>query len=205
MNFTNAEEILSVGYANWVDAKVGTDLTNGLYKFTATFVEDPSECVKLTVGDFVVAVTNAGEYVFLLGKGHHYAFGTNPYIETVGYSSIDDLSPPCRVLRAAGSWSESGVWSVAGGEVSFSSQTQAFMGEMLWQPMFRGYPNVVHIGPNDSPVSFSAVLTDLAPDIEAECFYWAISGPLALSSQNGIDVDLLSSDIPSWSEIFPKA
>ncbi len=35
-NFTNANEILSVGYPQWVDAQMGEGLTNGLYKFTAT-------------------------------------------------------------------------------------------------------------------------------------------------------------------------
>ena len=29
-NYDNADEILSVGYANWVDAQVGVGLTNGL-------------------------------------------------------------------------------------------------------------------------------------------------------------------------------
>ncbi len=29
-NFTNATEILAVGYPQWVDAQVGTGLTNGL-------------------------------------------------------------------------------------------------------------------------------------------------------------------------------
>ena len=40
-NFTNATEILSVGYPQWVDAQVGEGLTNGLYKFTATIPDDP--------------------------------------------------------------------------------------------------------------------------------------------------------------------
>ena len=35
-NFTNAIEILAVGYPQWVDQQVGVGLTNGLYKFTAT-------------------------------------------------------------------------------------------------------------------------------------------------------------------------
>ena len=68
-NFTNATEILAVGYPQWVDAQVGEGLTNGLYKFTATIPGDPPETVQLVVGDLSVAVTNAGEYVFLLEKG----------------------------------------------------------------------------------------------------------------------------------------
>ena len=59
-NFTNATEILAVGYPQWVDAQVGTDLTNGLYKLTVSLAEDPPETTFLFVGDLSVAVTNAG-------------------------------------------------------------------------------------------------------------------------------------------------
>ena len=71
-NFTNANEILSVGYSQWVDDQVGVNLTNGLYKLTVTVPEKPLETTLLTVGDYSVAVTNAGEYVFLLEKGVTY-------------------------------------------------------------------------------------------------------------------------------------
>ena len=71
-NFTNASEILSVGYSEWVDDQVGVNLTNGLYKLTVTVPEKPLETTQLNVGDYSVAVTNAGEYVFLLEKGVNY-------------------------------------------------------------------------------------------------------------------------------------
>ncbi len=80
-NFTNATEILAVGYPQWVDAQVGEGLTNGLYKFTATIPDDPPETVQLVVGDLSVAVTNAGEYVFLLEKGMDYEYGIIPFIQ----------------------------------------------------------------------------------------------------------------------------
>ena len=73
-SFTNATEILAMGYTQWVDAQVGSGLENGLYKLTATLAEDPPETTWLTVGDYSVAVTNDGEYAFLLEKGveDHY-------------------------------------------------------------------------------------------------------------------------------------
>ena len=77
-NFTNATEILSVGYPQWVDGQVGEGLTNGLYKFTATMPDDPPETVQLVVGDLSVAVANAGEYVFLLEKRIDYEYGIIP-------------------------------------------------------------------------------------------------------------------------------
>ena len=40
-NFTNATEILAVGYPQWVDAQVGEGLTNGLYKLTVNVADDP--------------------------------------------------------------------------------------------------------------------------------------------------------------------
>ena len=77
-NFTNATEILSVGYPQWVDAQVGTSLTNGLYKLAVTVADDPPETTLISVGDLSIAVTNAGEYVFLLEKGPDYDFAVFP-------------------------------------------------------------------------------------------------------------------------------
>ena len=82
-NFTNANEILSVGYSEWVDDQVGVDLTNGLYKLTVTVPEKPLETTLLTVGDYSVAVTNSGEYVFLLEKGVNYPLSV--------YGDVDDI------------------------------------------------------------------------------------------------------------------
>ena len=57
-NFTNAEEILNVGYAEWVDEQVGVGLENGLYKLTVSITNVPSERVVISVGDLdVVAMT----------------------------------------------------------------------------------------------------------------------------------------------------
>ena len=67
-NFTNATEILAVGYPQWIDAQVGEGLTNGLYKLTVSVADNPPETTLLSVGDLSVAITNAGECVFLRGK-----------------------------------------------------------------------------------------------------------------------------------------
>ena len=90
-NFANADEILSVGYSDWVDARVGTGLANGLYRFEAVFPEDPPEATRLVVGDLSVCVTNAGAYAFLLGKGREYRFRTEPHDGTVRYAVRDDV------------------------------------------------------------------------------------------------------------------
>ena len=45
-NFTNANEILSGGYSEWVDDQVGVNLANGLYKLTVTVPEKPLEVAR---------------------------------------------------------------------------------------------------------------------------------------------------------------
>ena len=96
-NFTNAEEVLSAGYAQWVDAQVGHGLTNGLYKLTATLLEDPPETTWLNVGGSSVAVTNAGEFVFLLEKGVRYPITVFPRDATnFLYDACDDIAPQMR-------------------------------------------------------------------------------------------------------------
>jgi len=118
-NFTNATEIAAAGgYAAWVDAQVGEGLTNGLYKFTATIPDDPPETVQLVVGDLSVAVTNAGEYVFLLEKGMNYEYGIIPFMTNVSYSAVDDV-PQMRGTVRGGLRTLPGdatrTWTVDGG------------------------------------------------------------------------------------------
>ena len=101
-NFTNATEILAVGYPQWVDAQVGEGLTNGLYKLSVTVADDPPETTLLSVGELSVAVTNAGEYVFLLGKCIDYPLSVFPETATnFTYAAVDDI-PALRSLPMRG-------------------------------------------------------------------------------------------------------
>ena len=89
-NFTNATEILAVGYPQWVDAQVGTGLTNGLYKLTVAVDCDPPETTQISVGDLSIAVTNAGEYVFLITKARciHNENNSTNCCHHVGYCRV---------------------------------------------------------------------------------------------------------------------
>jgi hypothetical protein len=87
--FTNAAEILSVGYPQWVDAQVGVGLTNGLYKLTVSLDSAPLEPTLLSVGEYSVVVTNEGDYVFLLEKGLRYSLGFSSVPPGVAYSCDD--------------------------------------------------------------------------------------------------------------------
>ena len=81
-------EINSVGYLDWVDS-IALEPGNGFYKLTVTLSNAPPEIVNLTVGDYSVAVTNAGDYVFLLEKGVRYPIGFSLLPEGVSYSCED--------------------------------------------------------------------------------------------------------------------
>ena len=158
-NFTNATDILAVGYANWVDTQVGVDLENGLYKFTATFSDDPPEATELIVGDLSVCVTNAGEYVFVLEKGVEYDFGTNPYDATVEYSMQDDLMDAS--VFANWWWDDdNGVWTIDGGWHELYLPWLTYLGSCYWEPKFRGAPDVTNLSTADFPMTFTALLTD---------------------------------------------
>ena len=88
-NFDNAEEILSVGYTNWVVQTVGLNKANGLFYLTATFDEDPPEPCHLSVGGLSVAVNEGGTYYFLLPVFEEHELHCRPYPELVRYE-IDD-------------------------------------------------------------------------------------------------------------------
>ena len=201
-NFTSATEIAAAGgYPAWVDAQVGEGLTNGLYKFTVTMSDDPPETTLLSVGDLSVAVTNAGEYVFLLEKGVEYEYGTIPFLTNVVYSAVDDipavqLQP--RLLSATGDGA--GGWTVDGG-CENQEPTAAAPGRVAWWPLLYGSPDVSHIGPDDSHVTFEAVLSDYCAS-GAVSYQWAASDGLAVASPNAQTTEVTVQQMPSWAEAY---
>ena len=175
-NFTNATEILAVGYPQWVDAQVGEGQTNGLYKFTATIPDDPPETVQLVVGDLSVAVTNAGEYVFLLEKGIEYSFGAGFHVPGIEYDIADDVpSEPLRILRSNGGSAAPWTWTVDGGWSILQEPTGLFNGIVLMMPVLQGTPDVAHLWPEDFPATFTAVLSDCASP-ESVTYEWTSDG-----------------------------
>ena len=196
-NFLNAAEILSAGYADWVDAKVGVDLDNGLYKFTATFPVDPPEATELFVGDLSVCVTNAGEYVFLLEKGVEYSFGTNPFDATVDYSVQDDLVPPAPLFASWWGGDDNGVWTVDGGESRLYWPTLFGYGTCLWEPTFFGSPDVMHIA-SDGGSNFEAILNDY-PYPEWASYEWSSDDEnIVIGSPFSRETHVWFYDMPSW-------
>ena len=181
-NFTNATEILAVGYPQWVDAQVGTGLTNGLYKLTVAVACDPPETTQISVGNLSIAVTNAGEYVFLLEKGPDYDFAVFPPSSNVTMYAVDDIAATRGVaFRSFGNGGD-GTWTPDGGE--FRTDYVAGMGyaRLWWLPWLCGSPDVTHIDANAGAVEFHANLVDYRR--EQPMLHWTASDGLTVASPN---------------------
>ena len=176
-NFTNGAEIVSAGYADWVDDQIGVNLTNGLYKFTASFLSDPPEPTWLQVGDYSVTVTNAGDYAFVLEKGRSYDFGTWPHVEDVAYDMQDDLYGRGPLLMSALPHDDTqGRWTVDGGWHWLYFPYGDYLGSVGWLPTLRGSPDVVGLSADDFPKTFTAVVEDCVNPEGLE-FEWSSANP----------------------------
>ena len=200
-NFTNATEILAVGYPQWIDQQVGVGLTNGLYKLTVSVADDPPETTFLTVGDLSVAVTNAGEYGFLLEKGPAYDLTVFPPSSNVTISAVDDV-PTMRgapMLRSFGGV-DGGQWVPDSG--SFWTDYAAGMGyaRLWWLPWLCGAPDVSHIEPSDPQVEFFAQVFDCVHP-ENATFEWNVGEGLVADTPNAQSTLVTAVDIPSWRRV----
>ena len=195
-NFTNATEILAVGYPQWVNDQVGEGLTNGFYKLSVTVADDPPETTFLSVGDLSVAITNAGEYVFLLEKGPAYDLTVFPPSSNVTISAVDDV-PTMRgqpMMRSFGD-TDDGHWVPDSG--NFWTDYAAGMGyaRLWWLPWLCGTPDVVHIDPMAGPVTFHANLFDYRGS--ATSFLWTGSDALTIASPNS-QTTAVTADLADW-------
>ena len=197
-NFTNATEILAVGYPQWVDAQVGTGLTNGLYKLTVNVADDPPETTLVSVGDLSIAVTNAGEYVFLLEKGPDYDLAVFPPSSNVTISAVDDIVATRGVaLRSFGNGGD-GTWTPDGGE--FRTDYVAGMGyaRLWWLPWLCGSPDVTHIDANAGAVEFHANLVDYRR--EQPMLHWTASDGLTVASPNSQTTQVSADGAVAWAQ-----
>ena len=181
-NFTNANEILAVGYPQWVDAQVGSGLLNGLYKLTVAVDCDLPETTFLTVGDYSVAITNAGDYVFLLGKGIDYPLSVFPETATnFTYTAVDDIvqmrTLPEGNPRSVGN----GVWTTGEGLLEtivpmYPLAIGAGAAHITWHPKLNVSPASWHPSCFSSTRSFTAILSDLPLFAPSPEFHWVSEG-----------------------------
>ena len=183
-NFTNATEIAAAGgYAAWVDAQVGEGLTNGLYKLTVDVTDDPPETVNLAIGDLSVAITNAGEYVFLLGKGVRYDVSASSDCATnFVYSAVDDIpatprqNEPGMLLLGGGSPSD-GKWVADLPRLMLPP----LCNYVLFEPNLAVIPGEWHPSWLSPAKTFTAILTDLPPFAPPPEFAWTSHGSANVS------------------------
>ena len=196
-NFTNATEILAVGYPQWVDTQVGDGLTNGLYKLSVTVTDDPPETTLLSVGNLSVAVTNAGEYVFLLGKSIDYPLAVFPETATsFVYTAVDDIpslrSLPMRGLRGG---LNDGRWTRDEGRLELVVPIYPLVpfspsAHIVWTPDLSVSPGNWQPSELNDSETFAAMLSDV-PWFVSSAFSWntsdssivSISTPAAQSTQ----------------------
>ena len=191
-NFTNAAEILSVGYPQWVDAQVGDGLQNGLYKLTVEVPDDPPEVIDVSVGEYSMAVTNAGEYVFLLRKGVNYdLFASSNLAEGFIYSAVDDVPAMrgggLRSLRRtrsapAGDGEDDGRWIVDSGYLNIFAP----FGFVFWAPELAVSPESWHPSPANATRTFSATLSDIHESI-TQSYMWTSGNGSVCSVANATD------------------
>ena len=173
-NFTNSNEILSVGYSQWVDDQVGVNLTNGLYKLTVTVPEKPLETTQLNVGDYSVAITNAGEYVFLLEKGITYPLSVFPETATnFLYAAVDDVSNVYSRQAMSGYWTEDHGHLELIPPISPLSMSYGFF-RVRWNPSLHVSPETWQPTENDPTETFTAVLVDCPNTVIPE-YHWSTS------------------------------
>lgn len=202
-NFTNADEILSIGYRQWVERQVGVGLANGLYQFSAEFLVDPPEPTELYIGDYSVCVTNAGVYSFVLEKGTEYEFGTWPFNDGVDYWAQDDMASGSPMLRSIwGGGGSPGEWTIDGGWNWLSVPTvylgQYYAGYCSWWPTLQGTPDVTHLRATDFPQLFSAVVSDY-PNPDGLNYEWYSSDDnVMIMSPHSRETLVAVDSMPSW-------
>ena len=173
INFTNAEEILSVGYTDWVNAQVGTDLTNGLYKLTVTVGEDPDSPFVLGVGGLSVVVASAGDYVFLLEKGVRYGLSLSGNAPSdVAFAAVDDIPGGVQLLSAENAGSNE--WSVDGALLVLNPPHLQATGSVIWYPTLTVTPGSWRPYIESAAETFTALVTDIPPGTDVS-YEWSAS------------------------------
>ena len=198
-NFTNATEILQQGYPAWVDAQVGEGLTNGLYKLTVTVAEEPLETMQIAVGDLSIAVTNVGEYVFLLEKGEDYALTVFPASTNVTIAAVDDIPAvrgPSLLRSGAGVGAGNGVWTPDGGLFETDYVAGLSFARLWWPPWLCGAPDAVHIDPTAGAVEFFALLWDYRGG--GASFQWTASDGLTVASPSAQTTEVTADGDMDW-------
>ena len=198
LNYTNSEEIISEGYARWVDNAVGSGLTNGLYKLTVNLGSFDTPWAIVSVGDMSVTMTNAGECVFLLEKMREYTLEVTPFTTNVTWNAEDDIlgGSPSRLMQVS---QGSSGWSIDGG-LSLIAPRWRQPGSCCWRPYFTVEPSVDHWYPAEGPRRYTAFFYDLCIAGPITYRWGAGSNDILIESPYGQSTEIQMQGSPSWRE-----
>ena len=185
-------------WREYVDEMVGTGLENGYYKLTASFPQAGFRRTVLTVGWEEIVVAEPGEYVFLLEKGEDYEFDIEPFSPDVSFEVVDDipiLSPQMSSYWGWGWWMN---WTIDGGSLNFTVPSFNRPGYCCWMPTFQATPPMSHLGPGDSPQTFTAVLTDYAYSQSVEYYWYSDDWNVDISDPYSEETDIDVCEMPRW-------
>ena len=185
-------------WREYVDEMAGSGLENGYYKLTATFPQEGFRRTVLTVGWAEIVVAEPGEYVFLLEKGEDYEFDIEPFSPDVSFEVVDDipiLSPQMSSYWGWGWWMN---WTIDGGSLNFTVPSFNRPGYCCWMPTFQATPPMSHLGPGDSPQTFTAVLTDYAYSQSVEYYWYSDDWNVDISDPYSEETDIDVCEMPRW-------
>ena len=141
--------------------------------------------------------------MFVLEKGTEYEFGTWPFCEDVGYNAQDDMAADAPLLTdRRGGGGSPGEWTIDGGLnwlfIPCVSGGVYHNGVCGWLPTLQGSPDVRHLGPDDFPVTFSAIVTD-CPNQDSLTFMWGTSDVnIHIRSPFSRETQVSVGAMPSW-------
>ena len=188
-------------WRGYVDETVGVGLTNGYYKLTAIVSDRDFERRVITVGDERVVVAEPGEYVFLLEKGVDYKIDVYPFSSEVSFEAVDDLPLVPRMFgMLGGRWWHWTSWSIEEGRLTLRHPTLGQSGFCSWLPTFQVTPSANHLGPGDSPQTFTAVLTDYAYGQSVLYSWWTDDSNISFGSPDSESTTIEVASMPMWGE-----
>ena len=136
------------------------------------------------MGDLSVAVTNAGDYVFLLGKGVGYSLSVFPATATnFSYAAVDDI--PSGLSFQSPPDSPSGEWTVDRGRLEIVPPVYPMTlytprSRAMWTPCLSVSPSTWQPSALDDTETFTAVLSDIPP-FASVSYRWNTSDPGVVS------------------------
>ncbi len=183
--FTNAAEILSVGYTNWVDGIVGDNDTNGVAKLTLCLPSFDHGPVVISFDGMRVVANEEGEYVFPVYSCRERTLSLSRAISnatvTLQVSTSSDPIVPAPLLRSSGA--PSSTWEYAHGE-TFLEEIVPFRVWTMYMPhRIVVSPDTWSPAPtsgNEEAVTFQAIPFGVPPGAEVTC-EWSASNPRVFS------------------------